>query len=866
MLLELRSLLEGICPSMHFFTYFERGDCERLWAQLENPASEVPWSTAVILYDGQCDRTSTDFHAEKWLTPWDWAVALSVSLNEKRSRIPSAGFRCLIVDLLPSNWGSEGRSRFKTVGALTPWIRWYRPLSSPKSLAADFGALFDDLKHSSRLPRMERESLPGLDLHMLSRTWAALFGAPAHRHDIGNLIGPLVLAKGLLGTRGLSITVGEDWVTQRFFSLVKAIGVDVGQDGNGSWAIKDASDLDSQDDREPPPPLSVTKPGFKRPIARSLQRLSRLRGDAAPADRSLRIALVDDQYELGYHKILAHLFFDSGYSEQAVGDWLEARAATNWGGICVRSTSQPEVLCSLLSEALENQQQPDQPRVFGVGEIDILLLDLRLFGGSTLGGGSKGDPSINCERAFLKQLLDLCNRFGFIDNNEPQLARAIRAAERRVNDGQEELLSLTLLPLIIHAVDPSLPIVLFSSTHQRDVVDAFGNHPSIITTFAKPVMSGYASVRLDLQSASDLDMALRRALRLHRMRVVWTHIHTLSQTVTSIAQTSQQGVLVKELRLTPRGETTGTYRIDSTFTQILSSEYRALFLTGRFSDALQVPDNLMEFVGAKFQSPYQLDDLEPLLRLHRLLPSNRSWITAINRALARHELQEITVAALVRCISYLAGNPDIHQRKSVGSLNKLAQMAPSLCADGKVNFTEFKDAEGDATRIIKSVYGSLGAAIDQAMDLRLGAANQKLSGLVAGMDVLAKYQFHAMLAAMRNGRSHFRCRPLEHDRGLELSATWVWSFFLIGLRLLTRGESPISPGPNVDIDLIKEAVLGQWLPSSSLESRPEEGDDYCRIIILRFGNLLRVGLLQCHPELRNEAEHALRIARRDVAP
>ena len=236
---------------------------------------------------------------------------------------------------------------------------------------------------------------------------------------------------------------------------------------------------------------------------------------------------------------------------------------------------------------------------------------------------------------------------------------------------------------------------------------------------------------------------------------------------------------------------TVAYKIDSGFIRILAAEYRALFLTGRFSDALQVPDNLMEFAGAKFQSPFRVDDSELLLQLHRLLPPNQYWSTAINRALAKHELREETVA------------------------------------------------------------------IDRAMVLRLEAVNQKLNALATGMDVMAKYQFHAILAAMRNGRSHFRCRPLDHDLGLEFSATWVWSFFLIGLRLIARGEPPISPGPNVGIDVIKEAVLGRWLPSSSLESILKEGDGYCRIILLTFGHLLRVGLLQFPSELRIEADHAL---------
>jgi hypothetical protein len=492
-------------------------------------------------------------------------------------------------------------------------------------------------------------------------------------------------------------------------------------------------------------------------------------------------------------------------------------------------------------------------------------LDLRLFAGSTPGTQGNGYSPEGREKAFLAQLLDLCSRWRLLGEKDPQLVRAIRAAERRVKDGREELLSLTLLPLLIHAVDPSLPIVLFSSTHQREVVDAFSNHPSIITSFAKPVMSGYASPRLDLQAAADLESALRRALRLHRMRTVWRGVHKLLDAVVAgEGLLAPQELIVRETSLTPRGAGTGTYKIDLGFIRILATEYRALFLTGRFSDALQVPDNLMEFAGAKFVSPFQADDAEILLRLHSLLPPSGCWSVAVNQALANSSSRDATIAALGGCLRYLAGNLEAQQKSSFDGLLKLARAIPSLCTEGHLTFIDFENTEPEATKTIKRVHRSIGAALVQAIELRLEAVDQKLRGLAVGMDLLSRYQFHAILAAMRNGRSHFRCRPLEHDRRLELSATWLWRFFLIGLRLLARGESPISAGPNVKIDAIKEAVLGEWLPSSSLDIA-EEGEGYCRIILLRFGHLLRLGLLQCHPELSTEANQALRIARRGIA-
>jgi hypothetical protein len=50
-------------------------------------------------------------------------------------------------------------------------------------------------------------------------------------------------------------------------------------------------------------------------------------------------------------------------------------------------------------------------------------------------------------------------------STSPQMAAALRAAQRRADGSVEELSSLCLLPLMINKVDPSLPLLLFSSTH-----------------------------------------------------------------------------------------------------------------------------------------------------------------------------------------------------------------------------------------------------------------------------------------------------------------------------------------------------------------------------------------------------------------
>ena len=154
MLSSLRSLVEATVGdgSLGVFQYSDRSHCEQLWRQMDKESAPLPWSSVVIIYEGQSDRTDQAFRPEHWLTPWDWALAKSISLARDSSRIPPCGFRCLIVDMLPSHWGSGGRSRFKLMGALAPWVRWYRPLSGSRPLVNDFSALFKDLKDLALLP------------------------------------------------------------------------------------------------------------------------------------------------------------------------------------------------------------------------------------------------------------------------------------------------------------------------------------------------------------------------------------------------------------------------------------------------------------------------------------------------------------------------------------------------------------------------------------------------------------------------------------------------------------------------------------------------------------------------------------------
>ena len=230
------------------------------------------------------------------------------------------------------------------------------------------------------------------------------------------------------------------------------------------------------------------------------------------------MTLVDDQYELGYHTILANLLFGPQYDEELVDGIRVAKWRDERKDVRVRSTPHPEMLLQMIRAALTDEPDWSQPRLLGANEVDVLCLDLRLF------GDSRSDRPSRKEQDFLNEALQLCATFSLPLSGNPKLAAAVESARRRAQGGEEELEALCLLPLLINRVDPSLPIVLFSSTHQREVTDVFRDYPSIITTFAKPIITGYSSEDLAGQCASDLEEALLKGLELHRFRGVWTMI------------------------------------------------------------------------------------------------------------------------------------------------------------------------------------------------------------------------------------------------------------------------------------------------------------------------------------------------------
>lgn len=139
----------------------------------------------------------------------------------------------------------------------------------------------------------------------------------------------------------------------------------------------------------------------------------------------------------------------------------------------------------------------------------VLFLDLRL------GLGTELQRRLE---ALGKKLL----RSG---RNLPWLTDASRAAlEDELQGGKT---GETLLPRLLALIDPTLPIVIFSSTHRRELIEPFRDYGNLITTFRKPVLSGMTSPWAETvrELHGDFVSALEQAARILRARQTFRSFH-----------------------------------------------------------------------------------------------------------------------------------------------------------------------------------------------------------------------------------------------------------------------------------------------------------------------------------------------------
>jgi cold shock CspA family protein len=470
--------------------------------------------TVVLVYDGVPDASGStagpSLNIRDYITAYDWAVHFFLD-GLAGDAVPDV--RLFILDVTSRQPDvSFPAQQFPGLLSLMPWLRAYRlfELSDLQERSGNFGVgfmrmvaeLMGEGVPTLRASRETDDSTIDPAEELARSTWVNNLTKPEGRHAVSNLVAPLVLADGL--GRKAEI-VGHDSRRAALAQLLWTLGVLERKTTSGAWKSSPLNDPMVEDD-----------------IFGQFDRV--------------RFLLVDDQAALGYHDVLASLLFGDERSRKGKHESVSAGEDERFS---LRSLTGPAVLVESLFETTglsDGKQIVDwpQPRVLDTlaassneeseegRAFDVLLLDLRLFGDSA----TVGDP----ETRFWNRLLDFYEQSNADQIDDPHLGRAEKAARARIgrdastSGDSSDLMRLALLPLLLSYVDPSLPIVLFSSTRQQAVVESLARRPGIITSFQKPVVSGYTEEQSPHDYVTSLSDALTDALRLHEVRCIWKRL------------------------------------------------------------------------------------------------------------------------------------------------------------------------------------------------------------------------------------------------------------------------------------------------------------------------------------------------------
>lgn len=474
--------------------------------------------TLIVVWDGMPESDGTPMNVGGYVTPFDWAVMFSCCLfrsaNDPLNKDkPKPKVRILILDLKSHEYGTSfGIKAFQALHGQFPWIQVYRPVGKQRDKFAAFtegdefahtrAALpldvfgfwhfIKDVQHTDRVLFTfdvfdDADRLN--DLEIAAGLWRNHLVKPGDRHTVANLIGPLILANGIGAKRKRNeiikaITEGSP-LRNALVQLVYATGLvsPIIKHGGGSGALLQAD---------------------------IYGRLGRR--------QYLKFVLVDDQFASGFHHILTSLIFETQYTpkSQPIGEsWSWSMPDDKRGITCY---SRVDILLNKLCECESgNITDWDMPRKLSLPDNgDILLLDLRLW------------LEDSQRKGFFDSLKTVCDQLdvSLLCEKDESFRRAYGAAFECGE--QNETAMLVLLPLLLSYFDPSLPIVLFSSTHQRAVIEMVAHRPNIITDFSKPLLGNYAQIKEAGVFLNDLRSSLEKAIQLHEARIIWERIVILS--------------------------------------------------------------------------------------------------------------------------------------------------------------------------------------------------------------------------------------------------------------------------------------------------------------------------------------------------
>jgi len=253
--------------------------------------------------------------------------------------------------------------------------------------------------------------------------------------------------------------------------------------------------------------------------------------DDDPVGDGLEILLLDDQASQGW------------------ADWVgeSLRRAT------VASLNNPTSLVETIAKALSEADGRDLrfglslPGVQGTGQ-PLLLLDLRLFSGA-----------FAAEKEFYRTTLlplitehfldrdDLAwSAFNSTDAHFEAARKALKEDTFEV-ESDEHHEALTWLPRIIALSDMSLPIVLFSSTDRRTIVNRLEDCKNVLVSFQKPSLGNLHDPLIRETTLEAFKATIKAAASFGQLREKCHAVKRLADTLSCESVNNREGDLYVEL-------------------------------------------------------------------------------------------------------------------------------------------------------------------------------------------------------------------------------------------------------------------------------------------------------------------------------
>jgi len=460
---------------------------ERLWEALDGEVP--PWSQhgagAVVIWDALPERVADELPAGRSaLTPLSWAVCAGQG--------DSHPLRVWVLDLAPGEHAALPLyAQVRALGAL-PESRIR--LVVPADFADD--TQWDILRKGPE-PANRGEGSATTTL-LLAQLQAEMRRSPElDRHFVSNLLGPLLLLREMgreeppdSGRRALLSLVRR--LEGREFGEARDVAAGKSVDGHRSFL----------DDHE--------------------------------LDCDLDVWLVDDQHQVGWGELVCTVLgvpYQPGHAPNApFGIVLLGETTFRKNSrVRVRASHDPAFLVDLLETAFSGgsdgrfELQID-PELSEEGEDDrrraepILLLDLRLFSSRPPGDEVRHFGRVLAVARSLVGRDDVLGWPGFGEKELTDLGEWIEGLGGRDpvewRSEASYLGAVSLLPRLLALADFSLPVILFSSTGQRKVIDRLARYRNVLTDFEKPRFFGYRDPDSLAVALQGLSRALDRACHL----------------------------------------------------------------------------------------------------------------------------------------------------------------------------------------------------------------------------------------------------------------------------------------------------------------------------------------------------------------